>query len=52
MFVFLARPTRALFISTDPAPRRRILWIAINLVTYVPLFSTWLPSLINGHPVF
>ncbi|CAG9269779.1 TRAP transporter large permease [Paraburkholderia unamae] len=25
---------------------------AINLVTYVPLFSTWLPSLINGHPVF
>ncbi|QGZ66634.1 TRAP transporter large permease [Paraburkholderia acidisoli] len=25
---------------------------AINLVTYVPFFSTWLPSLINGHPVF
>jgi tripartite ATP-independent transporter DctM subunit len=25
---------------------------AINLVTYFPFFSTWLPSLINGHPVF
>jgi tripartite ATP-independent transporter DctM subunit len=25
---------------------------AINIVTYVPMFSTWLPSLINGHPVF
>jgi tripartite ATP-independent transporter DctM subunit len=25
---------------------------AINIVTYVPWFSTWLPSLINGHPVF
>jgi TRAP-type C4-dicarboxylate transport system permease large subunit len=25
---------------------------AINLVTYVPFFSTWLPGLINGHPVF
>jgi len=25
---------------------------AINIVTYVPAFSTWLPSLINGHPVF
>jgi tripartite ATP-independent transporter DctM subunit len=25
---------------------------AINIVTYVPMFSTWLPSLINGHPVY
>jgi len=25
---------------------------AINIVTYVPMFSTWLPSVINGHPVF
>jgi len=25
---------------------------AINIVTYFPAFSTWLPSLINGHPVF
>lgn len=25
---------------------------AINIVTYFPSFSTWLPSLINGHPVF
>ena len=25
---------------------------AINIVTYVPSFSTWLPSLIGGHPVF
>jgi tripartite ATP-independent transporter DctM subunit len=25
---------------------------AINIVTYVPHFSTWLPSLISGHPVF
>ena len=25
---------------------------AINIVTYVPHFSTWLPSLIAGHPVF
>ncbi|MCP3710888.1 TRAP transporter large permease [Paraburkholderia sp. CNPSo 3274] len=25
---------------------------AVNLVTYFPFFSTWLPSLINGHPVF
>ncbi|CAD6545816.1 C4-dicarboxylate TRAP transporter large permease protein DctM [Paraburkholderia hiiakae] len=25
---------------------------AINLVTYFPFFSTWLPSVINGHPVF
>jgi tripartite ATP-independent transporter DctM subunit len=25
---------------------------AINIVTYVPMFSTWLPSIINGHPVF
>jgi tripartite ATP-independent transporter DctM subunit len=28
------------------------IWVAINLVTYVTLFSTWLPSLITGHPVF
>lgn len=28
------------------------IWIAINLVTYVPAFSTWLPSLITGHTVF
>ena len=27
-------------------------WIAIILVTYVTVFSTWLPSLITGHPVF
>jgi tripartite ATP-independent transporter DctM subunit len=27
------------------------IFIAINLVTYVPAFSTWLPSLITGHPV-
>lgn len=25
---------------------------AINIVTYMPFFSTWLPSLISGHPVF
>lgn len=25
---------------------------AINVVTYFPYFSTWLPSLINSHPVF
>jgi tripartite ATP-independent transporter DctM subunit len=25
---------------------------AINIVTYFPYFSTWLPSLINAHPVF
>ena len=25
---------------------------AINIVTYFPYFSTWLPSLINSHPVF
>lgn len=25
---------------------------AINIVTYFPAFSTWLPSVINGHPVF
>ena len=25
--------------------------VAITLVTYVPAFSTWLPSLITGHPV-
>jgi TRAP-type C4-dicarboxylate transport system permease large subunit len=28
------------------------IWVAINLVTYVTVFSTWLPSLITGHPVF
>ena len=28
------------------------IFIAITLVTYVPSFSTWLPSLINRHPVF
>jgi len=28
------------------------IWTAINLVTYVAVFSTWLPSLITGHPVF
>jgi tripartite ATP-independent transporter DctM subunit len=28
------------------------IWIAINLVTYVSAFSTWLPSMITGHPVF
>jgi tripartite ATP-independent transporter DctM subunit len=28
------------------------IFIAITLVTYVPSFSTWLPSIINGHPVF
>src|SRR6266550_488479 len=27
------------------------IFIAITLVTYVPGFSTWLPSLITGHPV-
>ncbi|MDB5954351.1 TRAP transporter large permease [Ramlibacter sp.] len=27
------------------------IFIAINLVTYVPGFSTWLPSLITGHRV-
>jgi len=27
------------------------IFIAITLVTYVPMFSTWLPSLITGHPV-
>ena len=27
------------------------IFIAINLVTYVPGFSTWLPTLITGHPV-
>jgi tripartite ATP-independent transporter DctM subunit len=27
------------------------IWVAINLVTYFPSFSTWLPSLITGHPV-
>jgi TRAP-type C4-dicarboxylate transport system permease large subunit len=25
---------------------------AINIVTYLPFFSTWLPSLISGHPVY
>ncbi len=28
------------------------IWTAIQLVTYVPSFSTWLPSIINSHPVF
>jgi tripartite ATP-independent transporter DctM subunit len=28
------------------------IWVAINLVTYVPAFSTWLPTLITGHRVF
>jgi tripartite ATP-independent transporter DctM subunit len=28
------------------------IWVAINLVTYVPGFSTWLPSIITGHLVF
>jgi len=28
------------------------IWVAICLVTYVPSFSTWLPSVITGHPVF
>ena len=27
------------------------IFVAINLVTYVPGFSTWLPSLITGHAV-
>jgi len=27
------------------------IFIAINLVTYFPSFSTWLPTLITGHPV-
>jgi tripartite ATP-independent transporter DctM subunit len=27
------------------------IFVAINLVTYVPWFSTWLPSLITGHTV-
>ena len=27
------------------------IWVAIQLVTYVPSFSTWLPSLITGHTV-
>jgi tripartite ATP-independent transporter DctM subunit len=27
------------------------IFVAINLVTYVPWFSTWLPSLITGHIV-
>jgi TRAP-type C4-dicarboxylate transport system permease large subunit len=28
------------------------IWVAINLVTYVPAFSTWLPAAITGHAVF
>jgi len=28
------------------------IFVAINLVTYVPWFSTWLPSIITGHKVF
>jgi TRAP-type C4-dicarboxylate transport system permease large subunit len=27
------------------------IFMAITLVTYVPAFSTWLPTLITGHPV-
>ena len=27
------------------------IFIAITLVTYVPAFSTWLPTMITGHPV-
>ncbi|MFA9441757.1 TRAP transporter large permease [Uliginosibacterium sp. sgz301328] len=27
------------------------LFVAMAVVTYVPAFSTWLPSLITGHPV-
>lgn len=27
------------------------IFIAITLVTYVPSFSTWLPTIITGHPV-
>jgi TRAP-type C4-dicarboxylate transport system permease large subunit len=27
------------------------IFVAINLVTYVPWFSTWLPSIITGHIV-
>jgi tripartite ATP-independent transporter DctM subunit len=27
------------------------IFVAITLVTYLPSFSTWLPSLITGHPV-
>ncbi len=27
------------------------IFIAITLVTYVPAFSTWLPTLLTGHPV-
>jgi tripartite ATP-independent transporter DctM subunit len=27
------------------------IWTAIQLVTYVPMFSTWLPSVVNGHVV-
>lgn len=28
------------------------LFAAMAIVTYVPAFSTWLPTLITGHPVF
>ena len=27
------------------------IFVAITLVTYVPSFSTWLPTLITGHTV-
>ncbi len=27
------------------------IWVAIQIVTYVPVFSTWLPTLITGHVV-
>jgi len=33
-------------------PYYMAIFVAINLVTYVPAFSTWLPMLITGHPVF
>ena len=44
-------------ISIDQAtktawPYYLAIFVAINLVTYVPAFSTWLPSIITGHPVF
>jgi tripartite ATP-independent transporter DctM subunit len=38
--------------STKTAwPYYLAIFMAINLVTYVPAFSTWLPSLITGHKV-
>jgi tripartite ATP-independent transporter DctM subunit len=43
-------------ISIDQAtktawPYYLAIFTAINLVTYVPMFSTWLPTLISGHVV-